>query len=372
MIPHPGIATRYNMRKVFFALLLFASALQARCQVTADPATGQMDIESLAGSSLNANFLAPNQTVRLKVPIYNLNQVIAIPTGGIRLRIALGLNMILDPTFNLATAPLSNYFTWTVATANGERIITGQQIAALPGDFTGIASFNVRGTPLGTSEIMTTIQLLNVIDEDVNNNEATLQYTVTNQTIPVNIVQWEVTKTGCTIRARFRTEQEQNLRQYEIEASTDNTNFRKMGQLPAKGDGWYQFDFTIPGIQANTSVQVRLKSVDNDGQFRYAETKLIKGLCGSEATGIQTYPNPVKQQAQLSITTSNTPWNGYYELSLYSTQGQWLKNDTLQCSNTRQIRYTVSNLAPGTYLLRINGGNMTKTSPAIAKFVVIH
>ncbi len=359
------------MRKIAFALLLWAGlSQQARCQVTADPATSQMDLASMAGISLNANFIAPNQVIRLKIPVFNLNQLNAIPAGGFRIKIGLGLNMGLDPGFNLTTAPLNNYFNWTSALVNGERIITGQQIAILPGDFAGTAEFNVKGTVLGTSAIITTIQPINITDEDLNNNDATLQYTITNQTIPVQIAAWEVTKTGCTINTRFLTAAENNVKQYEIEAAIDGVQYQKMGVLAAKGNGWYSFNFTLPE-RSNTSVPVRLKTIDLDGKVQYSDTKSVRGVCSNGANLYQAYPNPVTHQSQITLSsTSGILWNGLYSCQFSTITGKYLRTHTVQCRNTPQLILPVHDLAAGTYLLCITGGRVSATAPALVKLVI--
>ena len=159
----------------------------------ADPAVGQMFFTTLANASQSANSLLFTQDYNLNVPMYNLNQFTAIPSSAINLRVNLGTKVRLDAAYNLATAPLSQYFAFSTSIVADSQIITGTQIAEIPADFDGIARFQVEGILSCTSNISSEIVITNssasVNDEDLNNNNATLQYTlpVTIDATPVNV-----------------------------------------------------------------------------------------------------------------------------------------------------------------------------------------
>ena len=159
----------------------------------ADPAVGGIFVTNLSDATVSANSLLFTQNYKLKLPVFNLNQFTSIPSSAINFKVDLGTRLQLDPAFNLATAPLSNYFNYSVAIVAGRQIITGVQIAEIPADFDGIVVFNVRGTLTCTSTISSQIVITNtsasVTDEDLNNNLATLRYTlpVTVTATPVNV-----------------------------------------------------------------------------------------------------------------------------------------------------------------------------------------
>jgi hypothetical protein len=161
--------------------------------VTADPATGQMNFTTIANAAQSANSLLFTQDYKLRIPFYNLSQTDVVPNGTISLRINLGSKLSLATGFNLATAPLSNYFTWTSATVADSVIITGTQILAIPEDFASTLVFNIKGRLSCTANVSTKINVVNVaallIDEDLQNNASTIQYTlpVTVTTTQVNV-----------------------------------------------------------------------------------------------------------------------------------------------------------------------------------------
>jgi hypothetical protein len=349
------------MRKLFAFTLLTMGFTRVSSQVTADPATGQMDIVSAAGISENANFLNPGVLYRLKVPVYNLNQLNAIPTGTCRIKTGLGLKLKLDPAFNLAAAPLSNYFNWTAATVNGEVVITGNLIAALPGDFAEFAEFDVKGSVLGTSEITTNIIILsNLVDEDPANNNATLQYTITNQTIPVTFTSLNASKKDCNINLVFTTEHEVNVKKYDVEWGTDGIHFTKAGELKATGSNRYTLNFST-GSQA--LVYVRVKSVDQDGKAAYSETKTIKYICTDGANiRLRTMPNPASSRAgTVVVVAEDEVLNGQYNLILADVTGRVVLRQKIQLVNTSRFSFRMNSVPTGPYFLKIQqeSGNMS-------------
>jgi hypothetical protein len=177
----------------------------------ADPAVGQMFFTNLSDATQSANGLLFTQNYRLKLPVYNLNQFTAIPSSAINFRVNLGTKLRLDPAYNLATAPLSQYFTFSASIVADSQIVTGVQIAQIPEDFAGIAVFEVKGSLSCTSNISSAIAITNasatISDEDLNNNRATLQYTlpVTVSGTPVNVTCFGAANGNITVVASAGT-----------------------------------------------------------------------------------------------------------------------------------------------------------------------
>ncbi len=164
---------------------------------TADPAVGQMYFTTTAGGTQSANtlMLAPSAALYdINIPFYNLNQLNQVPNGTIQFKVSLGSKLVLAPGFNLATAPLSAYFTFSQADVNGNIVITGTQTAAIPADFAAVATFRVKGDSACRSnvqsDIVITNQLQTLVDDDLQNNTATLQYT-----LPVTLTQSQINVT---------------------------------------------------------------------------------------------------------------------------------------------------------------------------------
>ena len=152
---------------------------------SADPAVGQMYFTTTSGAAQSANSLlmAPSLAVYdINIPFYNRNQVNIVPNGTINFRVNLGSKLVVNPGFNLATAPLAAYFSFAQSLVGGNVIITGTQIATIPADFDAIATFRVKGDSACRSNVVSNIIITNVLqtlaDDDLQNNQATLQYTL--------------------------------------------------------------------------------------------------------------------------------------------------------------------------------------------------
>jgi hypothetical protein len=167
-----------------------------------DPAISGLKITNMSDVVQNTNTLLFTQNYKLKLPVFNLSQGEAIPNGTTTLTINLGSKMVVDPAFNLATAPLSSYFAWSLGNTGGHQVITGTQIAIIPADFADSAVFTVKGIMSCTSNIAANITTTTV-DEDLNNNNANLQYTfpVTVSGIPTNVTCNGAANGGITVTA---------------------------------------------------------------------------------------------------------------------------------------------------------------------------
>ena len=165
---------------------------------TADPAVGQMFFTTTLGAMQNANTLlmAPAPDLYdINVPFYNLNQLNQVPNGTIKFTVNLGSKLVLAPGFNLAASPLNTYFTWSQAIVGaGNVVITGTQIAAIPADFDGNIIFRVKGDSACKSNVVANVvitnQLQTLSDDDLQNNAATLQYT-----LPITLTRTQVNVT---------------------------------------------------------------------------------------------------------------------------------------------------------------------------------
>jgi hypothetical protein len=348
------------MRKLFFILITVLLAQQGYCQVSADPATGQMDITSTGGIPENIAALALNKEVVLKVPVYNFSQTDALPAGSCLLKIRLGNNMAIAPAFNLATAPLTAYFNWTSAIiAGGETEITGTLIAPLSEDFIGTAEFNIAGNSIGTSNINCNFQIINsalLVDEDPDNNTSTLQYTVTS-TLPVTFTGMAVQQNSCSIKLDFSAVNEINVDRYDIETGTDGIHYSKHGQVQATNRINYRYTFDLYRQNISPLLYVRIKAVDKDGKVQFSEAELIKVSTCNRRT-VTAYPNPLpSMQNTIAIHTGNGNWNGRFVISLFDITGILISSKKVILTNAAEFLYETGHLAAGQYILKIQGDN---------------
>src|SRR5690349_14105845 len=114
------------MKQLFLILLLaFMGKSYAQTAISADLYVGQPYLTDLGANTVNPNILGLSSTVKLNVDFLNLEQNKSIPLNTFQIVIGLGNKLQLQPGFNLATAPMSNYFTWMIANNNGQQQLIG-------------------------------------------------------------------------------------------------------------------------------------------------------------------------------------------------------------------------------------------------------
>lgn len=341
---------------------LFLTSFQAFAQpVSVDLSLSNNQIVNAMGGDVNANTLTVGQVVRIKVVIGNFVTGVVAPAGHFRIRIGLGNGLVLNPTYNLSTAPLSNYFNWSYDLSGSQPQIIGISIADLPSDFAAFADFEVRATNSTTSTVSFNFLISNppgtttpVSDPSPSNNTASNTYSiVAGGPLPVNFTNIAAQKKGCDINVIWAVANQLSLKKYEVEVSKDNSIFTKVGELPARNETDYKFAFTLnDGIKAPT-LFIRLKSVDLDGSFRYSKTISVAGSCDL-AWQLMLYPNPAADVHTVTIAAKQGIFNGKYKISVIGVNGQLVQQKEMELANAKSFPLSVKGIARGKYHVKIS------------------
>jgi hypothetical protein len=234
-----------------------------------------------------------------------------------------------DPGFGNATAitvpgnsgDISNYaisisFSGTLPNGPHYLYIRSRQN---PWSITNVVPFNV-GFPLPLSWSFVKAQLIN------------------NQTL----VSWA-------------TLQENNTGKFEIEHSTDGSNFVKAGEQAAAGYSSTQRNYNFTHLHPATGFNYyRIKQIDNDGAFKYSAIVTVLKKDDLKQTIIA--PNPVKDMLHVV-----EPAQTFIESAeIFSTSGSLLLRKTIN-ADVQVYSVPVSNLASGVYLIRINYKNESRS-----------
>ncbi|MBC7936597.1 MAG: T9SS type A sorting domain-containing protein [Rhizobacter sp.] len=183
-------STGMGFKCLFFAGLFAVSlnSIGQRTAVMADPKLGAIELSDMAGYALDANSLQPDQLIKLRIPVAGESHGKSIPAGSCKIKIGLGSKLELDPQFDLNSAGLSSYFSWTSSVNSGQLQITGDLINALPADLKSVeVAFRVKGAIEGKSTITANFLITNhktpvvLSDENGANNGAALAYRVTKK-----------------------------------------------------------------------------------------------------------------------------------------------------------------------------------------------
>lgn len=187
-----------NMNGKFVKALFFMGFLSCtlgsyaqRGAVKADPQLGVIRLMDENGAGINADNLETDKVIKMQLPVMKDNGSVVLPSGSCKIKIGLGSKLELDPSFDLNSAGLGNYFTWSSSSNSGQVEITGTLSADLPADVTYVnVSFRIKATVLGRSTITANYLVTNhnsatiLSDENGGNNMASLAYKVEKNAAP--------------------------------------------------------------------------------------------------------------------------------------------------------------------------------------------
>jgi negative regulator of sigma E activity len=102
------------------------------------------------------------------------------------------------------------------------------------------------------------------------------------------------------VHLQWKTAQEINTKDFEIEWSDDGLQFNKIGIVQAAGNSTQHLHYNyLHKLPVNGNNYYRLKMRDIDGRFTYSA--VIKVIVAINAITINTYPNPVVDFLQIHI-----------------------------------------------------------------------
>ena len=184
--------------------------------------------------------------------------------------------------------------------------------------------------------------------------------TITNGGIvPVKLLSFEAIATNnCTAILKWRTSDEQDSKQYEIEYSTDGINFIKTGTISSNNNSSSESSYQFNNYLTATDIHYfRLKIVDKDGGFVYSRIiKLNKKCMGSFAVSVT--PNPVTDNLSLQITQ---PSAGNTTIRIFDATGALIYTVVKMFNAGENILRLdiMRKFAPGTYMIRAEHANGT-------------
>ncbi len=155
-----------------------------------------------------------------------------------------------------------------------------------------------------------------------------------------------------TVQLDWKTIQEINNKGFYIERRKENeSNFTVVGYAASNtSDGNSTLPLNYVKIDANNftgNTYYRLRQEDKDGRSNYSETRIVRGD-GNNQTTIQAWPVPASGPVNVLISGLTQP----DMLLVIDMSGKLVRK--LNVQNNSQVQLT--NLIPGTYILRLTAG----------------
>ncbi len=279
----------------------------------------------------------------------------------------------MNPTYNLATAPLSNYFNWSYDLSGSQPQIVGTSIATLPAGFADGTYFEFRASSQTTSTVSFNFLINNppntttpLSDPNSANNSAGNPYTVNTIILPVNFTAITAVVKDCNVAVSWNVKNELNLSRYEIEVSKEGNTFNKLVEAQVRNLESYSTSIALTDALKAPTLYFRVKAVDKDGQAKYSTTATVKGQCKqNQKLAILLYPNPVSSDF-VTIKSTESFFNGKYKVSLIDNNGKVYQAKNMEFSNLTQFKYTFGKIAAGNYRIIMKGDD--EANSAVVEF----
>jgi len=179
--------------------------------------------------------------------------------------------------------------------------------------------------------------------------------------IPVELTSFSASVINDRIVLNWSTATELNNQGFEIEQSTDNEKFEKIGFVNGAGTTTEQksYTYSIKNVPSSKSFY-RLKQIDFDGQFEYSNIVEVNGIAPTKFTLEQNYPNPFNPSTRIDFSL---PYESNVKISVYNLIGQKVAElaNAKYNAGKHSVEFNASNFSSGIYLYKIEAGNFTST-----------
>jgi hypothetical protein len=186
--------------------------------------------------------------------------------------------------------------------------------------------------------------------------------------LPVTLVDFSASYVSANnVKVAWTTTNELNAGYFEVERSTDGTDFIGVAQVDASSSldpiHFYSINDQLFNINGNI-IYYRLRIVDNDGKYTYSKTIPVK--LNQPENSFSVYPNPVDNYAILNLYAAK-PDNGMLRLMDNSGRQILTKSFTITNGNNSIMVDQLGNLPKGIYNIQVLVNNNLYNQKIIKK-----
>ncbi len=174
--------------------------------------------------------------------------------------------------------------------------------------------------------------------------------------VPVELTSFSAVAAGNKVELKWNSATEINNSGYEIERSSDNANFVKIGFIHGHGTTTQANEYSFIDNNASGHLYYRLKQVDFDGTFKYSKAIEVNVSRPVDFSLNQNYPNPFNPSTTIGYSI---PENSFVTIKIFDVLGNEvasLVNSQMEAGE-HSINFNASNLSSGIYYYQINAGN---------------
>ena len=198
--------------------------------------------------------------------------------------------------------------------------------------------------------LITTVLTLSFTNTTFAQNDSTSN-NLNTKSAPVILGQFTGGYSSGIVQLNWTTINEANVSHFEIERSTDGTNFRQIGKVLARGDNQSTTNYAYLDILAEKGSNFyRLVLIDRDGNFTYS--KLITIGVEKGISLFVVYPNPFGKKVQVKF---NSDEQDKVTMRIVNESGTVMRTQTDPTQKGENIItiQNVDNLPGGIYYLEV-------------------
>lgn len=178
---------------------------------------------------------------------------------------------------------------------------------------------------------------------------------VVNTSLPVNLLFLRTTSIGKFNVINWSTGTELNNSGFEIQRSTDGSNFDKIGfvkSLSPTGNSSSRLDYSFTDYNpVGLNQYYRLKQIDIDGAHKYSAIVLVTREAPTSLELTRVYPNPTQESVYINAAAHKKM---ELQLFLYDFGGRVVgKKQVVAQIGNNGFDMPVAHLAPGTYFIKV-------------------
>jgi hypothetical protein len=194
-----------------------------------------------------------------------------------------------------------------------------------------------------------------------NGNVFAIMSSAVGVPLPVDFISFTAQSSGGNVDLNWVVGDNQQASSYEVDRSSDGVNFTKIAVLPNNAD---QTNYSFVDANAGAGTHYyRVLETDQDGKSIYS--KVVSATIGGGDFSVAVLNNPAvgKTDAQLQI---NAVSSGVAYIELWSLGGARisLQQEAIG-TGTTTISIPMSNLAPGSYVVKVMVNNNTHVAQVV-------
>ena len=182
-----------------------------------------------------------------------------------------------------------------------------------------------------------------------------------NGVVPVELISFTSNVSANNVTLKWSTATELNNSGFEIERSSENSIWQKIGFVAGSGSSSefrsyvYEDNNLKPGIY-----YYRLKQLDYDGTFEYLNEIRVEVAAPFDFALEQNYPNPFNPSTNIRYSV---PENSLVNIKVYNIVGQEVAEliNENKSAGKYDITFNSNGLASGIYLVKMQAGDFSSS-----------